>query len=414
MEALHNHMKYLRTAKFKNKTVLVRGSLDAPVDSVTGLVADDFRLRSFLPTVELLRSQNNRVVIVGKRGRAGGKKSKNFSLKPAAMRLAELLGYRFYESDFQLPKDIQPNLIFYTGNFQEDKHQKQLAKVSDKDVVVLENLEFFAKELANDAMFGKKLAALAEVYVNDDFSKCHHLVASIGSVTRYLPAYVGLLLEKEIKSMETVLRQNKKPFILMMGGIKISDKIQTLENLGKKADKILLSGGLANLFFQTKGFEIGKSRVESEARKIAWTLEKNFKEKIRLPLDVVVANEAMDKDSIRVTEPHMIKPKEKILDVGPKTILAYAKELKVAKTIVWNGPLGYFEKKPFHTATVALARVIGGVASRKAFVLVGGGETVDAVKLAQQLDHIDHASTGGGAMLEYLAGKKLPGIEALK
>jgi len=263
-------------------------------------------------------------------------------------------------------------------------------------------------------MFAKKLASLAEVYVNDAFGVDHRKAASLVAITKYLPGYCGLLLEKEIKSLDTVLKQSKKPFVLLMGGIKISDKVQTLENLGKKADKILLSGGLANLFFLTKGFEIGKSKVESDARKIAWTLEKNFKAKIVLPLDVVVADEKMDRDSIRVTEPHMIKPEEKILDVGPKTILAYAKELKAAKMIVWNGPLGYFEKKPFHTATIALARVIGGVASRKAFVLAGGGETVDALRLAHQLEHIDHVSTGGGAMLEYLAGKKLPGIEAIK
>ena len=407
-------MKYLKAAKLKNKTVLVRGSLDAPVDSALAAVADDFRLRAFLPSVELLLSQGNRVIIVGKRGRPAGKRSKELSLKPVAQRLAELLGYKFFETSHKLPIDAAPHLIFYTGDFQEDKHQKQLAAVAKQDVVVLENLEFYSKELANDAMFGKKLSRLADAYVNDDFSKCHHLVASIGSVTRYLPSFAGLLLEKEVRSLDEVFKRHKKPFVLLMGGIKISDKVQTLENLGKKADKILLAGGLANLFFLAKGFEIGKSRVEEKGRKIAWQLEKNFKDKIVLPMDVVVADGKMDKDTIRVTQPHTIKTQESVYDVGPKTILAYAQVLKTAKTIVWNGPLGYFEKKPFHTATVALARVIGGVASRKAYVVVGGGETVDAVKMAHQLEHIDHVSTGGGAMLEYLAGKKLPGLEVLK
>lgn len=407
-------MKYLRTAKIKNKTVLVRGSLDAPVSQETGLVADDFRLRSFLPTLELLLSCGNRVIVCGKRGRPDGKTKPALSLKPVAERLAGLLGRKFVVSTDRLPESPEPCLIFYTGNFQEDKHQKLLAKLPAQHVVVLENLEFFAKELDNDVMFGKKLAGLAEAYVNDDFSKCHHLVASIGSVTKYLPAYAGLLLEKEIKSLDAVLKSSKKPFILMIGGIKISDKVKTIENLGRKADKIFLAGGLANLFFLARGYDVGKSKVEPKGEKIAWLLEKNFKGKLFLPQDVVVANQDMDRDSIRVAEPHGVKPNEVIYDVGPKTILAFAKELKNARTIIWNGPLGYFEKKPFHTATIALARLIGGLASRKAYVLVGGGETVDAVKMAHQTEHIDHLSTGGGAMLEYLAGKKLPGIEALQ
>ncbi|MCL5775267.1 MAG: phosphoglycerate kinase [Patescibacteria group bacterium] len=407
-------MKYLRTAKIKNKTVLVRGSVDAPVDQATGLVADDFRLRSFLPTLELLLSGGNKVIVCGKRGRPGGKVKQSLSLKPVAERLAELLDRKFVVSADKLPESPEPCLVFYTGNFQEDKHKKQLSKIAAQHLVVLENLEFFAKELENDLMFGKKLAGLAEAYVNDDFSKCHHLVASIGSVIKYLPGYAGLLLEKEIKSLDAVLKSSKKPFVLMMGGIKISDKVKTIENLGSKADKILLAGGLANLFFMSRGYEVGKSKVEPKGEKIAWLLEKNFKGKLFLPQDVVVANQDMDRDSIRVTEPHEVKSNEVIYDVGPKTILAFAKELKNAKTIIWNGPLGYFEKKPFHTATIALARLVGGLASRKAYVLVGGGETVDAVKMAHQTEHIDHLSTGGGAMLEYLAGKKLPGIEALK
>jgi len=229
-----------------------------------------------------------------------------------------------------------------------------------------------------------------------------------------LPSYAGLLLEKEIKGLDAVLKSGKKPFILMMGGIKISDKVKTIENLGRKADKILLAGGLANLFFLARGYDVGKSKVEPKGEKTAWLLEKNFKSKIFLPQDVVVANAQMDKNTIRVAEPHAVKSDEIIYDVGPKTILAFARELKTAKTIVWNGPLGMFEHKPFHTSTMALARVVGGVAGRKAFTVVGGGETVDAVRMAHQAEHIDHLSTGGGAMLEYLAGKKLPGIEALK
>jgi 3-phosphoglycerate kinase len=231
---------------------------------------------------------------------------------------------------------------------------------------------------------------------------------------QHLPAYAGFLLEKEIKSLQHILKTPKKPFVFMMAGIKISDKAKTLENVGKKADKILLGGGIANLFFWAKGLEVGLSKVEKEAEKIAWHIEKNFKGKIMLPLDVVVSNSAMDKSSIRVAEVYDVKKKEIILDIGPRTILAFSQELKKAKTIVWNGPLGYFEKKPFDTGTMALARLIGGMSKGRCYGVVGGGETVSAVRNAKQQEYIDHLSTGGGAMLEFLAGDKLPGIKALE
>jgi phosphoglycerate kinase len=200
----------------------------------------------------------------------------------------------------------------------------------------------------------------------------------------------------------------------MMGGIKISDKIEVLEHLGQHANSILLGGGLASLVFASRGYEVGISKIEAEAMGKAFQVDKNFKTKLVLPVDVVVANKDMDKDSVRVCLPHEVRKNEQILDAGPKTILLFAGLLKKAKTIVWNGPLGLFEHKPFHTATIALARMIGSVGKRKAYTLVGGGETVDAVRQAGQMENIDHVSTGGGAMLEFLAGKKLPGIEALK
>jgi phosphoglycerate kinase len=194
----------------------------------------------------------------------------------------------------------------------------------------------------------------------------------------------------------------------------LSEKVGALVNLGEKADKILVGGGVANLMFKAKGFEVGLSKIEEGELKTAWQIEKNFKNKLILPVDVVVVNEKMDKNSIRVCAPYEVGKKEQILDAGPKTILAYAKEIKLAKTIVWSGPLGLFEKKPFDTATMALCRLIGGRGKGPAFAVAGGGDTVDAIRMAHQIEHIDHVSTGGGAMLEYLAGKKLPGIEALK
>ncbi|HVY67450.1 MAG TPA: phosphoglycerate kinase, partial [Patescibacteria group bacterium] len=327
---------------------------------------------------------------------------------------AELLHLKFVETDRDIPQYGIPHLVFYTGNFSAAGAQKILRQAESKDIILLENLRFWPGEESNDPVFAKKLASLADIYVNDAFSVDHRAAASVVGVTHYLDAYCGPLLEREIKGLDEVLHKSRKPFVLLMGGIKISDKVATIRHLGEKADKILLGGGLANLFYLAKDYEIGLSTVEREAVKTAWELEKNFKSKLLLPADVVVANKQLDKASIRVCEPFAVGKQEIILDAGPKTILSFAQELKSAKTIVWNGPLGLFERKPFDTATMALARVIGGVASRKAYAAVGGGETVDAVRLSHQFEHMDHVSTGGGAMLEYLAGKKLPGIEALK
>jgi phosphoglycerate kinase len=407
-------IKYLKSSSIKNKTVLVRGSVDAPVDEKTGKISDDFRLRSFLPTVQHLLDNGNKVIICGKRGRAKGKVVKDLSLKPAAEKLANLLGFKFLETDYKIPEYGIPHLVFYTGNIQENKHQEKIQSAPGNIVIFLENLEFYPEELNDDSSFGKKLASLADVYIDDDFSKVHHPVASNVAVTKSIPSYAGLLLEQEIKSLDAVLKGVKHPFLVMTGGIKLSEKVGALQNLGEKADRILVGGGVANLFFKSKGFEVGLSKIEEGEMKTAWQIEKNFKDKILLPVDVVVANEKLEKSSIRVCAPHEVGKKEMILDAGPKTILAYSKEIKLAKTILWSGPLGLFEKKPFDTATMALARLIGGRAKGKAFAVAGGGDTVDAIRQAHQFDHIDHVSTGGGAMLEYLAGKKLPGIEALK
>lgn len=405
-------MKYLRTSDIKNQAVLLRVDVNVPIDN--GKVGDSFRIEQVMPTVKYLLAAGNKVIVCGHLGRPKGKWDESLSLKPVAEVMADLLGFKFIPTDHRVPDYAIAHLIFYTGKITEDKHQKQIQSVPAKDVIFLENLRFYEGEEANDPVFAKKLSTLADVYVNDAFGVDHRAAASVSAITKYLPSYCGLLLENEIKSLDTVLYKSKHPFVLMMGGIKISDKVETITNLGEKADKILLGGGIANLFFLAKGYEVGLSKVETEAVRTAWQLEKNFKHKIILPADVVIANNKMEKDSIRVCQPFEVGKNEMILDNGPKTILAFARELKDAKTIVWNGPLGLFEQKPFHMATISLARVIGGVAGRKAFVVVGGGETVDAVRQAHQFEHMDHVSTGGGAMLEYLAGKKLPGIEALK
>lgn len=407
-------IKYLKSSKIKNKTVLLRVDVNVPLNEETGKVLDDFRIRAILPTIQLLRESGNKVIILGHLGRPEGHKDSKLSLEPVAECLSDLLGLKFLKTTHEIPQSSANRLIFYTGDIMEGVHQKHLESIPNTDLVMLENIRFYKGEELDEAPLSKKLASLADVYVNDAFSVSHRNAASIVGVTKYIPSYCGPLLEQEIKSLTVILERSKKPMVVMMGGIKISDKSHTLEYLGKHADKILLGGGLSTLMFFAKKLEVGISKIEEDAVKTAWHLAKNLEDKIVLPVDVVVADEHMSKNSIRVTTPYEIGKKEQILDIGPKTILLYANELKEAKTIVWNGPMGKFEIKPFHTGTIALARIVGAVGKRKAFTLVGGGETVDAIILAGQFEHIDHVSTGGGAMLEFLAGKKLPGIEALK
>lgn len=405
-------IKYLKSASVKNKTVLLRVDVNVPIEN--GKVSDAFRIEQIIPTIKHLQAGGNTVIICGHLGRPKGKWDKNLSLRPVARLMGELLGYKTLETDHDLPEYGINHLIFYTGNIMHDKHQEQLGTAPSKDVILLENLRFYPGEEEGDPVFAKKLSAFAGVYVNDAFGVDHHASVSVSEVPKYLPAYCGLLLEKEMKALDELIKHGKHPFVLMAGGIKLSEKVGTLKHLGEKADKILVGGGVANLMFKAKGYEIGLSKIEEAEMKTAWQIEKNFKSKLLLPLDVVVTNEKMEKHSIRVCQPYEVGAKEMILDAGPKTILAYAREIKAAKTILWSGPLGLFEKKPFDMATMSLARLIGGRGKGRAFAVAGGGDTVDAIARAHQMENFDHISTGGGAMLEYLAGKKLPGIEALK
>ncbi len=407
-------IKYLRTANIKNKTVLLRASLDAPVDERTGWVSDNFRLLSALPSIHKLREHGNTVIICGKRGRPEGEFNKNLSLEPVAKELARLLGLQLVITKKEINDGHSKSLVFFTGDIRILSNRKLIMDLPLGSLVLLENLEFYPEELENSMAFGKQLSFLANVFVEDDFSKCHHASSSTVALAKVIPSMVGMQLEKEFLGLNRILERPKSPFILLMGGIKISDKAKTLQNLGRKADMILLAGGLANLFFLSRGYEIGKSKAENNSVKLAFQMDKNYKGKLFLPVDVVVANSQMERNSIRTCAPHEVKKNELILDIGPKTILLYAGMLKKATTLVWNGPLGHFEVKPFHHGTISLARIAGAVSKGRCFGVVGGGETVDAVKQAGQDEYIDHLSTGGGAMLEFLAGSKLPGIEVLK
>lgn len=404
---------YARANTVKNKTVLLRVDINEEVNA-QGKLVDDFRLRAIIPTINWLRSQNAKVIIVSHAGRPEGKRDPKLSLRPMAKRLAELLDIKFVETEKALPEYPVSHVLFFTSDITNEDARLAIQNIPRKDITILENIRYYADEELNNVQFAKHLASFADVFINDAFAVSHRKSASVVAITKYIPSYIGPLLEREIKNLDYVMTKSKSPFVLMMGGIKISDKAKTLERLGRKADIILVGGGIANLFFASEGLEIGKSKVELESKRLAWKIATNFKKKLVLPRDVVVADSKISPASIKVKTSYDIKANETIYDIGPKTILEYSKILKQAKTICWNGPLGFFEHKPFHTGTFSLARILGSVGKKKTFVVVGGGETVAALRSAGQAEYIDHLSTGGGAMLEYLAGDTLPGLKVLQ
>ena len=404
---------YLKSESIKGKTVLLRVDLNEEVDE-NGRLLDNFRVSSIVPTIKFLRENNAKVIILSHAGRPEGQWDDSMSLMPMAKCLADLLQVKYVETiDEELSYPIE-HLIFVKGDIQNPQVQSVVNNMQAKDVIMLENLRFYPGEDCNDEGFAKLLAGLGEVYVDDAFAVTHRKAASLVAITKFLPSYAGPSLEKEIKNLDYITTRAQKPFVLMMGGIKISDKAKLLDSLGRKADHVLVGGGLANVFMAAEGLEIGESVVEKESQQLAWTIMKNFKDKLMMPVDFAVFDTSNPKETAIEKGKYEISRTEKICDIGPKTILAYAKILKTAKTICWNGPLGYFEKKPFRAGTMALAKVVGSVSSGKAFGVAGGGETVAAIRQAHQFEYIDHVSTGGGAMLEYLAGNKLPGIEALR
>lgn len=401
--------------KLKNKRVLVRLDLNEQVNS-EGKLFDNFRIAAILPTIRLLQGVGAKIVIISHLGRPDGKVNPKLTLEPVAKCLAELLDYKYVKANDKLPDYKINHVILYTGDITEKKNREELRASSVKDIILLENIRFYPEEEKNSKVFARQLADLGDVFLNDAFAVAHRADSSTVGVTQFLPSYAGPLLSKEIKSLDYLLSPKiRKPFVLVIGGIKISDKARTLMNLGKRADKILIGGGLANLFLHAQGYDVGKQQLDLDSIRFAKQILMNLKDRIILPKDVVVLSSTKKHGSnIQSKKIAVVNTNDKIFDIGPETILDYSKILKTAGTICWNGPLGYFEEKPYRAGTMSIAKVIGSVGKRKAFVLAGGGETVAAIRLAGQIEHFDHVSTGGGAMLEYLAESKLPAIEALK
>lgn len=384
--------KTVRDIDVKNKRVLTRVDFNVPIKD--GKVTDDTRLVASLPTIRYLVEQGAKVILMSHLGRPKGKEEKS-SLRPVAARLEQLLGK---------PVKFAPDTI--------GPEVKQIVdQMKPGDVVLLENVRFYPEEEKNDPEFAKKLASLGDVYVNDAFGSAHRAHSSTEGVAKYLPAVSGFLMEKELNYLGQALANPAHPFVAILGGAKVSDKIKVIENLLPKVDSLLIGGGMANTFLAAKGVNVGESLVENDKLDVAKSLLQKGGSKIVLPVDVVVADKFDANAQSKAVPAEQVPAGWRILDVGPKTVQAFEKILSTAKTVVWNGPLGVFEMPPFAKGTIEIAK---GLANSNATTIIGGGDSAAAVEQAGVADKVTHISTGGGASLEFLEGRTLPGVAALQ
>jgi len=390
--------KTLRDLEFKGKKVLVRCDFNVPIDD-EGNITDDTRIRSSLPTINYLLEQDAQVILMSHLGRPKGQPNKKYSLEPVAKRLSELLNKKviFLQDDEVVSSTVK----------------KRVEAMEDGDVALLENTRFRKEEEKNDEGFSKELASLGDLYVNDAFGTSHRAHASNVGVSTYLPSAVGFLVEKEVSIMGKALEDPERPFIAILGGAKVSDKIGVIENLMNIVDTIIVGGGMAFTFLKAQGYEIGKSLLEEDKIDLAKELIEKAKEKnvkLMLPVDVVVAKEFKNDTEFKTLSIDSI-PKDMMgLDIGEETIKLFSEEIKKAKTIVWNGPMGVFEMENFAKGTFSIAKAM---AESEGITIVGGGDSASAVEKSGYSHKMTHISTGGGASLELLEGKVLPGIAAI-
>ncbi|WNY63720.1 phosphoglycerate kinase [Borreliella americana] len=383
-------------SSFAGKRALVRCDFNVPLKE--GNISDDTRIRAALSTIEYLKERGARIVLISHLGRPEGKKNPKYSLKPVANRLSELLG-----QDVKMLSDCVGSEIV-----------NSTLQMKDGDVVLLENVRFYAEEEKNDINFAKKLSENGDVFVNDAFGAAHRAHASTVGVADYLPSVGGFLMEKEDKFLGGILKNPERPFVSIIGGSKVSSKIAVLESLLSKSNVVVIGGGMAYTFLHSEGYSIGKSLLEDEYIDIASSFLRKAKElgvKVILPLDHIVAGDFNKNATPEYIDSFNI-PENKIgMDIGAKTLKEIEKVVKTAKTIIWNGPLGVFEFDLFSKGTAKVAEM---VAFCSGLTVVGGGDSVAAVNKFNLSDKITHVSTGGGASLEYLEGRILPGIKVLE
>jgi phosphoglycerate kinase len=387
----------IRDIDVANKRVLVRADFNVPLGGNNGVITDDSRIQATLPTIKYLTERGARVILCSHLGRPKGRVVEKLRLTIVARRLSQILG-----KNIKVVNDgIGPEV------------DKAVAALKPGDVLLLENIRFHPEEEANDNGFAQTLARLADIYVNDAFGACHRSHASIVGIARYLPAVAGLLVEKEIKVLEGLLANPSRPFAELAGGAKVSDKIKALENTMDKVDCLLIGGGMAATFFKAKGYEVGLSLVENDKLDLATKLmQRAAKRKLPLilPVDVVAAAELSAETEYNVVAVERIPPQWRIVDIGPKTIDSFSRELRLCQTIFWNGPMGVCEIAQFARGTQAMANLLAGL---KATTIIGGGSTAEIVTELKLADKMTFVSTGGGASLRFLSGEKLPGVEAL-
>lgn len=391
--------KKLKDFDFKNKRVLLRADLNVPLDNKE--ITNDARIRKSLPSIKYILDQGGSVVLLSHLGRPKGVYDENLSLKPVAKRISELLGQ---EVKLLADKEVISDEII-----------EEIKKVKAGQVVMLENTRFNPGEKKNDQEFSKKLASACDIFISDAFGTTHRAHASNVGVASFLPSGVGFLIEKEIKYFSEALNNPKRPFVIIMGGVKVSDKIGVIENLFDKVDKLIIVGAMAYTFYKAMGYKVGKSFVEEDKLDLAKSILDQAKEKkvkLILPVDTLVAPEMKDGYPRKVVSCKEIPDDLMGLDIGDETIKEIKEELKDARTVIWNGPAGVFELEDFSKGTFAIAEILANL--DQALTVIGGGDSASAVEKSGYEDKISHISTGGGASLELIEGKKLPGIECIE
>ncbi|MEO8398208.1 MAG: phosphoglycerate kinase [Ignavibacteriaceae bacterium] len=384
----------------KNKKVLVRVDFNVPLDENLN-ITDDRRISAALPTIKKIINDGGKAILMSHLGRPKGKINYKYSLKPAAKKLSELLG-----KEVKLAPDCVGEEV-----------KKIVNEMSPGDVVLLENLRFHEEEEKNDEKFAKQLAELGDVYVNDAFGTAHRAHASTEGVTKFIETCAaGYLMQKELDYLGNAISNPERPYCAILGGAKISGKIDVINNLLDKVDVLIIGGGMAFTFFKAQGKEIGKSLLEEEKLELAKELLNKLKSKkikFFLPLDVVVADEFKNDSPSQIVNVDKIPSSKMGLDIGPETIKLFKNELLKSKTIVWNGPMGVFEMDNFAKGTFSIAEALAEATKKGAVTIIGGGDSAAAISKAGLDEKVSHVSTGGGASLEFLEGKVLPGVEAL-
>lgn len=393
--------KTVKDLNVSGKKVLVRVDFNVPLSKDgSGTITDDSRIKAALPTIDYLIDNDASVILISHLGRPGGEAKEEFSLNPVAKWLENK-----YQDKFS---------FFPSDTVVDEKVEESVENLKPGQVCLLENTRYVKGETKNDSEFSKKLANLADLYVNDAFGTSHRAHSSNVGVASLLPSAVGFLIEKEIEFIGKALEEPERPFVSILGGAKVSDKIGVIENLIGKVDTILIGGGMAYTFLKAQGKEIGRSLLEEDKMDLSLELIEKAKAnnvKLLLPVDAVIADEIKEGIETEIVDIDSIPADKEALDIGPKTAEIFAKEIKNAKTVVWNGPMGVFEVKGFDNGTNDIAKALSEV---NGVTIVGGGDSALAVELAGLKDKISHVSTGGGASLEFLEGKELPGIVCIE